>query len=112
MAQLDLLDDNGNVRERYYAKSPVIVVGNLFVGERFVEPQGEAFITCEETGDRADISFKKRGLVASKKDENFVTVTIKNKLGQECYLIEGKYTEQLIAKDLSTGEEWVVFTAP
>lgn len=94
------------------AKSPTIVAGNLFVGERYVEPQGDAFITCNETGDRADVVFKKRGIISSKKDENYVQVIIKNKQGQECYMIEGKYTEQLTAKDLRTGEQWVVFNAP
>lgn len=51
-------------------------------------------------------------MIASKKDENVVQVTITNKSGEECYLIEGKYTEQLIARDLKTGSEWTVFTAP
>lgn len=27
-------------------------------------------------------------------------------------MIEGKYTEQLYAKNLQTGEQWLVFTAP
>ena len=28
------------------------------------------------------------------------------------YSIEGKYTDKLFAKNLKTGEEWLVFTAP
>ena len=70
------------VKETYMAKSPTIVCGNIFVGERFVEPQGEAFITCEQTGARADISFKKRGMISSKKDENVVNVIVRNKKGE------------------------------
>lgn len=112
MATINLFVGPNKVKETYKAKSPTIVVGNLFVGERFVEPQGEALITCEDTGDRAEIKFKKRGITSTKKDENYVKVSVKNKHGEECYTIEGKYTEDLYAKDLATGEQWLVFTAP
>lgn len=33
-------------------------------------------------------------------------------MGKECYTIEGKYTEKLVATDLDSGEQWVLFTAP
>jgi hypothetical protein len=99
-AEIDVYVGENRAKETYKAKSPTIVAGNLFVGEKYVEPQGEAFITCDETGDRADISFNKRGIIASKKDENYVKVIIKNSHGHECYMIGGKYTEQLYAKNL------------
>ncbi len=37
---------------------------------------------------------------------------IKDFKGEEYFKIEGKYTQRLIAKDLTTGEEWIIFTAP
>ena len=49
----------------------------------------------------------------SKGENSFcVSAIIKNKQGKECFSIEGKCTEELYAKNLLTGEKWVVFKAP
>lgn len=117
MTAIDLYVTNGqggdNKRvETYRFKEPTIVCGNIFVGTRYVEPQGEGEITCEQTGDRAEVNFKTRGWTKSEKDTNFVRVVVKNGMGKECYTIEGKYTEKLVATDLQSGEQWVLFNAP
>ena len=66
-------------KEAYLVKDPTLVVGNILVGERYVEPQGKGHITCEATGDRADIQFKERGFFANKAEENYVEAFITNK---------------------------------
>ena len=73
----------GENREHYKKKDPTLVVGNLFVGERYVEPQGACTITCEQTGDRAEIMFKQRGFITNKADENYVMATIIDRSGKE-----------------------------
>jgi hypothetical protein len=59
----------------------------------------------------AEVNFKTRGWTKSK-DEHAVHVVVKNQKGKECYSVEGKYTGKVIAKDLQTGEQWVLFNAP
>lgn len=56
--------------------------------------------------------FSERSFMSYRKDENSVKAVIKNKNGQECYQIHGKYTESLFVKDLTTNKEWCVFKAP
>lgn len=117
MATIDLYVANGaakdeTVVETYRFKEPDVVAGNLVVGTRYVEPHGQAVIRCEQTGDVAEVTFKARGWTKSEKDANAVHAVIKDAMGKECYSIEGKYTEKLIATDLLSGEQWVLFSAP
>lgn len=117
MATIDLYVATGagkkeTMAETYRFKEPNIICGNIFMGSRYVEPQGQGVIQCEQTGDIAEVNFKTRGWTKSAKDENFVQVVVKNGMGKACYSIEGKYTEKLIATDLQSGEQWVLFNAP
>ena len=41
-----------------------------------------------------------------------MSAVIKNREGKKCYKIYGKYTEELIAEDLHTGNKWMIFKAP
>ena len=49
-----------------------MVVGNLLIGERYVEPQGNGWIKCSETGTSAEINFYVRGWTTSTADLNSV----------------------------------------
>ena len=94
--------------EEYETKSAPILAGNLFMGEPYVESTGLSMITCEQTGCSAEVNFKAR----KGNDSNVVQAIIKDQEGKARYEIQGKYTEQLIAKNLETGESWTIFEAP
>lgn len=117
MAAIDLflapgaLDD-GSLVETYRFMEPNVVCGNIFVGTRYVEPSGSTIIRCDHSSDIAEVNFKERGWTKSEKDENYVKVNVKNGMGELCFTIEGKYTEKLVATDLITKEQWVLFIAP
>ena len=89
-----------------------MIVGNIMIGERYVEPQGQASIKCENTGTFADINFKTRGWMSKSEEVNAVTAKIKNQFGEIKYEIFGKYTEELFYKDLETGNVSSIFKAP
>ena len=97
-------------REMYKFKEANMVVGNIVIGERYCEPQGESQVVCEETGDVAHIVFKVRtGWSTKASDENSVTAVIKDASGKECYRITGRYVESLQVEDLETGDTWSNF---
>lgn len=61
---------------------PKLIVGNLIIGERFIEPSGPCSITNKETGDTCEVVYKTRGVWStSEKDKNYVSAVIKNKDG-------------------------------
>ena len=49
-----------------------MVVGNILIGERYVEPQGDAWIKCSETDASAEIKFYVRGWTSNTVDLNTV----------------------------------------
>ena len=49
--------------------NPNLVVGNLIVGGRYVEPQGPCKIINETTGDICEIDFKYRGLWSTNEED-------------------------------------------
>ena len=117
MASIDLFLspgalDEGSIVETYRFKEPNVVCGNIFVGQRYVEPSGTTLIRCDQTGDVAEVNFKERGWTKSEKDENYVKVNVKNGMGEVRFTIEGKYTEKLVATDMASKEQWVLFIAP
>lgn len=69
-------------------------------------------IRCESTGEVAEVNFGTRGWTKSSKGEHAVHVVVKDRAGKECYALDGKYTGKVIAKDLQSGEQWVLFNAP
>ena len=100
-------------QEKYTLKTPMLVIGNLVIGERYVEPSGAARIVNESTGDVADLEFKPRGIWSTKEADKFaVTGEVKDKEGQLKYTLSGKYTESIIATKVDTGETFTVFEAP
>jgi len=48
-------------KERYEIGNPKIYVGNLIVGDRYIEPQGKTTIENKWTGDTCELEFKIRG---------------------------------------------------
>lgn len=65
-----------------------MVVGNLFVGTTYVEPQGLSQMTCEATGTTCSMDYKVRSnWIARPEHENFVTAIVKDADGKECYKI-------------------------
>ena len=56
--------------------------------------------------------FQVRGWTTRASDENSVTAVIKDKHGTECYKVVGKYTDQLVVRDLQSGYSWEIFNAP
>ena len=47
--------------EIYHQNTPMLVIGNIIIGERYVEPQGHSKITNQTNGDVCEIEFKGRG---------------------------------------------------
>jgi len=68
-----------------------LIVGNIFVGDRYVEPQGPSEIKCEQTGDSAHIQFYERSMFSKDSDINTVMAVIKDKDGKECFRVTGNY---------------------
>lgn len=66
------IDVGGDKKELYKFKEAKMIVGNIMIGERYIEPQGESTVICEETGDTALITFKQRGWSTKSSEENSV----------------------------------------
>ena len=68
-----ILDVDGK-KEVYLCDTPTLMVGNIFIGETYVEPYNKCQIKCLTTGDVAEIEFKSRGNWTSTKkaDKHFV----------------------------------------
>ena len=59
-----------------------MVIGNLFIGERYAEPTGDSILKNETTGEFAEINFKPRGAWSTKpEDLQYVSGSIKSKNG-------------------------------
>lgn len=66
-------------KETYLSKEPMMVVGNLFVGTTFIEPQGSSLMTCHETNMTCIIDYKSRsGWKTKQEHDNFVSAVIKD----------------------------------
>ena len=103
-AKVTLTLDESDTQEVYKFSEAPLVVGNLFLGERYCEPQGESHVHCAETGDTAVIKFAKRSWRSREEDENSVEAEIKDSDGKLCYRLSGKYIYgQLYLEDFTTG---------
>jgi len=92
-------------KERYEIGNPKIYVGNLIVGERYIEPQGKTLIENKWTGDSCELEFKIRGGWLSTNSDNIHAIEghIRNSQGIEKYKIMGKYSGEIKALNLETG---------
>ena len=108
MAKISL-DVQNEGEETYSAYPPTIIVGNLFIGERFIEPQGPCKIVNETNGFSCTMEFNPResqfGLINRKKGNkvNHMTATIKDANDKVHYRIEGNYYEKLDLINEETG---------
>lgn len=89
-------------KEVYTIKNPKNVIGNLIIGEMYVEPAGTCEVINNTTGEKALIEFAGRGYFSSQKDG--IKITIKSASNDSMYEINGQYTDTLELKNLSTGE--------
>ena len=78
------------------------MVGNLFGGECYSEPQEKSFVKCEQTDDTAIIDFPTRSKESKNEDLNTVQAVIKDKDQNIRYKITGNYINgSLFLEDLS-----------
>ena len=74
--------DGTSFEEKYNVSTPMLVIGNLMVGERYAEPSGAARIVNDITGDVAEIEFKPRGTWHTKEADKFaIYAEVKGKDG-------------------------------
>lgn len=59
-------DDGSIITETYTSTNPYIVIGNIFIGERYCEPHGNFRIVNDTTGEFAEVEFKERGMWSTK----------------------------------------------
>lgn len=70
----------GGKREMYLSKEPTMIVGNLFVGTTYIEPQGQSVITCQDTNITCSIEYRVRsGWTTKPEHENYVTAVIRDR---------------------------------
>jgi hypothetical protein len=96
--------------EQYSVARPKMVVGNLVIGERYIEAQGSSIVMNATTNETCTLDFLQGGW--SNKTKNGISGQVKDSKGQLVYQISGKYTDKIVATNLLTKEEWTVFTAP
>ena len=100
-------------KETYVLNTPKLNVGNLIMGERYIEPSGTVEIKNTSTGDTCSLTYKNRGGFFTNSDNiNAIDGVIKNSDGKPVFRIFGKFTDKIEAQNLETKEKWIVFTAP
>ena len=83
------------------------------MGQRYIEPADTVLLKNEMTGDTCTLEYKSRsGWGASKKDISSIEGKVSDPQGNLKYRLLGKFTEQIVAQNVESKEEWVVFTAP
>ena len=113
--ELDLFPESLNgQKESYVIQTPKLVIGNLMIGERFIEPYDTVTIKNQTSGEYCEMTFKQRsGGWRKEVQAEMVSAKVFDKNGSELFQIERRYTDKLVAKDLrKQGEEIVLFEAP
>ena len=88
-------------------------VGNLIMGERYIEPQGKTVIKNEITGEVCEIDFKTRGKWFNSQDGvGKIMADVKDSSGKLIIRISGNYTGKVEMFDARTNESTVEFQAP
>ena len=106
---LDISLDLGEGKvEKYRFKRPKIVVGNLVLGERYIEPYGEATIVNVETNEECVIDFLPRNKA---KGEDKLTAEVKDVSGKVAYRLKGNYNDSVRLID-EKGKETTIYEAP
>ena len=98
---------NGDVHIR--VNPPMLVVGNIFIGQQWVAPQGKAKIENTDTGEVAHLEYKERGAWSTREEDiNFLSGSVFDKNGVEKYKFYGKFTDEIRARNLETGQEEII----
>ena len=101
------MKDGTIFKERYECTMPKLVVGNLVIGERFIEPSGSVTMTNIDTGDTCEMVYKSRGTWSTaEKDKNAVSAVVKNKKGEIRFTLDGRYTTEIIGTDVENQSTW------
>ena len=87
-----------------------MVIGNLIIGDTYIEPQGSIEVINHNTGERCDLEFKQRGWTSQNKES--ILGLIKNQNGQAVYKIQGKYSDSFDVVNLETQLSWQIWKAP
>lgn len=96
--------------EKYSVGRPKMLVGNLVIGERYIEASGLIEIKNLTTGEMCKLEFKPRGWSAA--NQNYITGQVFDSDGTEKYKLDGKYTESITCSNLETQEKRVIFQPP
>lgn len=58
-------------KEAYTFENPIVLVGNLLIGDTYIEPQGQTLVTNHNTKETCELEFKQRGWTSRNKDAIF-----------------------------------------
>ena len=84
------LQSEGQEVENFSFESPKTIIGNLIIGETYIEPQGMTEVINYKTGEKCQLDFFQRGWISSNKEA--VLGVIKDAQGKARYHLQGKYT--------------------
>lgn len=88
--------------EEYTWTKPNTTVHNIIIGQIYIDNNGTYSVTCPATGARADVTFKKAGWFEKSKQE--AAAIIYDASGTAKFSLDGKWSEFLDLKDLTTGD--------
>lgn len=90
----EVLKGKDENKETYVLNTPKLNVGNLIMGERYIEPSGTVLLENKMTGDTCTLTYKSRGGFFTNNDNiNAIEGIIKNNKGEPKYKIFGKFSE-------------------
>jgi hypothetical protein len=96
--------------EQYCIERPKMTVGNLIIGERYIQPYGDSIIINQTTMETCTLTYKSNGWNQSSK--NKVTGEVKDPNGESKIKIKGQFTGVIEATDIDSLEKWTMFEAP
>ena len=92
-----------------------MTIGNLVVGEKYIEPAGLIQIKCAETGVVCQMEFKPRktGGWRGEPQIDMIEATIFDKDGNERHKVEGKFSDEIFSFPVTSPfEKKSLFKAP
>ena len=106
----EALKDEEQNFEDYSFENPMVLVGNLILGEMYIEPQGKVEVVNHCNSERCELEFKAKGWTS--KNINSILGVIKDEDGKARYHLTGKYTENFEVVDLESDETWEIWKSP
>ena len=65
-SQFKISHPNKEEPDVYDVTAPQFVIGNLFMGEKFAEPQGKSSVTNAKSGEYAEMEYYRRAMFGNK----------------------------------------------